>query len=122
MERIIYKFEKLEVWQISLKLNDSIYKISNKLPELENFNLKSQIIRATTSISLNIAEGSTYASNAEQLKFLKISLHSLIEVIACLRLIEHRNYIKQNEPVLLDTLEIINLLFAKLNAFIKSKK
>ena len=122
MEKIVYKFEKLEVWQISLKLNISIYNIANKLPELENFNLKSQIIRATTSISLNIAEGSTNVSNAEQLRYLKISLHSLIEVIACLRLIEHRNYINQNEPALLDTLEITNLLFAKLNAFIKSKK
>lgn len=89
----IYKFEKLDVWKVSLDLSDKIYAIASHLPELENFNLKSQIIRAATSISLNIAEGLTTSSNAEQIKYLKIAKRSLIEVVACLRLIARRKYL-----------------------------
>ena len=34
-----YKFEKLEVWQISLALSDVIYEIIKSLPEKEDFNM-----------------------------------------------------------------------------------
>jgi four helix bundle protein len=60
-----YKFEQLEVWQLSLEYIDLIYQLSEKLPRSEEYNLKSQIIRAATSISLNIAEGSTGQTDAE---------------------------------------------------------
>jgi hypothetical protein len=30
-----YKFEDLEVWQLSLELNDMIYQVSSLLPETE---------------------------------------------------------------------------------------
>ncbi|HCB01759.1 MAG TPA: four helix bundle protein, partial [Anaerolineae bacterium] len=59
-----FKFENLDVWKLSLEYSDLIYELANKLPETEKFNLKSQIIRAATSISLNIAEGSTGQSDA----------------------------------------------------------
>ncbi|MBI5218355.1 MAG: four helix bundle protein [Bacteroidia bacterium] len=120
MTEACYKFEKLEVCSISLKLSDCIYDIAEKLPVIENNNLKSQIIRASTSVSLNIAEGSKGTSNAEQLRYLRISLHSMVEVIACLRIIEHRNYLNKDNQIMKQTLEVTNLLFAKLNAFIKS--
>jgi len=89
----MYKFEKLEVWQLSIEYSDMIYEISTKLPEIERFNLTSQIIRATTSISLNIAEGSTGQTDPEQNRFLGIALRSLIETVACMKLIQHRKYI-----------------------------
>lgn len=113
-----YKFEKLEVWVISLDLNDKIYEIASLLPEIENFNLKSQIIRASSSISLNIAEGSTTSSNSEQSRFLKIAKRSLIEVVACLRLIERRKYLVHSE-ISNETEKIIDVLYPKLCAFIK---
>jgi four helix bundle protein len=114
-----YKFENLEVWKISLDLTDKIYKITFQLPELENYNLKSQIIRASTSISLNIAEGSTSSSIAEQTRFLKIAKRSLIELVACLRLIERRKYLIHSE-IINETEKIIDILYPKLCAFIKS--
>ncbi len=36
-----FKFEKLEVWQLTLDYIDSIYDLAEKLPESEKFNLKS---------------------------------------------------------------------------------
>ena len=53
------KFEDLEIWQLSMELTDEIYTLSNKYPEMERFNLRSQLISSVTSIPLNIAEGSS---------------------------------------------------------------
>jgi four helix bundle protein len=114
-----YKFEKLEVWKSSLELSDIVYLISDQLPSLENFNLKSQILRAVTSISLNIAEGSTYASSAEQKRFIRIALHSLVEVIACLKIIERRDYLK-NQELQIKSEDITSRLFRMLIAYERS--
>jgi four helix bundle protein len=88
-----FKFEKLDVWQMSLDYADSIYELADKLPESEKYNLKSQIIRAATSISLNIAEGSTGQSDPEQNRSLGMAIRSLIETVACQRIIVRRKYI-----------------------------
>ena len=55
----MYKFEKLEVYQLALDYIDQVYVIANRLPRQETYNLGSQMTRAATSIALNIAEGST---------------------------------------------------------------
>lgn len=91
-----FKFEQLDVWQISLEYSDMIYDLADKLPERERFNLVSQITRAATSISLNIAEGSTGQSNPEQNRFLGLALRSLIETVACQRIITRRKYVIDN--------------------------
>ncbi|MEQ8882466.1 MAG: four helix bundle protein [Cyclobacteriaceae bacterium] len=113
-----YKFEKLQVWQLSMDLLDFIYDYVKFFPEEEKFNLKTQMIRAGTSISLNIAEGSTGNSDAEQSRFLKMSSRSLIETIACRKIVEKRNYV---DPGLsLKLTEHRDALFIKLQSFIKS--
>lgn len=114
-----YKFEDLEVWQLSLDLSDLIYDLANMLPRVEEYNLKSQINRAATSIALNIAEGSTSQSDREQIRFLGYSIRSLIEVIGCLRIIERRKYI-QNVDLTGKIEEVSDQLFIKLQAFKKS--
>jgi four helix bundle protein len=89
-----YKFEQLDVWQLSLEYIDSIYVLAAQLPKSEEYNLKSQIVRAATSISLNIAEGSTGQSDTEQARFLGFAIRSLIETVACQHIIRRRNYIQ----------------------------
>ena len=88
-----FKFERLEVWQMSLDYVDLIYKVAEQLPKNEDFNLKSQITRAAVSVSLNIAEGSTGQTDAEQARFLGLAIRSLIETVACQHLINRRNYL-----------------------------
>ena len=111
-----YKFEKLDVWKISLDLSDLIYDIATQLPDIERFNLQSQIIRASTSISLNIAEGSTSQTDAQQSQFIGYAIRSLVEVIACKRHIERRNYIA-DKIQLAKTENLCDTLFIKLQAF-----
>ena len=89
-----YKFEQLDVWKVSLEYIDSIYTLAEKLPKSEEYNLKSQIIRTATSVSLNIAEGSTGQSDAEQARFLSMAICSLIETVACQHIIKRREYIQ----------------------------
>jgi len=114
----VYKFEKLEVWKLSIEFMDGIYDIAERLPELERYNLASQITRASTSISLNIAEGSTGQSNAEQNRFLGMALRSLVETVACLKLLERRDYVDREK--IQASYESSEKLFAKLTAFRKS--
>lgn len=118
---MVYKFEKLKVWKLSLELLDFIYELSNELPDSEKFNLKSQLIRAGTSISLNIAEGSTSQTDAQQKQFIIYAIRSLTEVIACLRIIERRKYCLES-ATLLETNKLCNQLFKRLQAFNKSLK
>jgi len=111
-----YKFEKLEVWQLALEYLDLIYAIAERLPRSEEYNLKSQIIRAGTSIALNIAEGSTSQSDAEQARFLGLAIRSLIETVACQHTINRRRYLEDSEP-LREAYRFSEKLFAKLQAF-----
>ena len=74
-----YEFQRLEIYQLALDYVDLTYSLAARLPKNEDFNLKSQILRAATSVALNIAEGSTSQSDAEQSRFLGMALRSLIE-------------------------------------------
>lgn len=89
-----FKFEGLEVWRLSLEYIDLIYEIAEELPLDERYNLRSQIIRAATSVALNIAEGSTGQTDAEQARFLGLAIRSLLETVACQHLINRREYLQ----------------------------
>jgi len=90
-----FKFEKLEVWQDALQYIDLIYEIAEQLPKSEEYILKSQLIRAATSVALNIAEGSTGQTNIEQARFIGLALRSLIETVACQHLISRRSLLAE---------------------------
>jgi four helix bundle protein len=111
-----FKFEKLEVYQLALAYVDLIYDLAAGLPKSEDYNLKSQIIRAATSVVLNIAEGSTAQSDAEQKRFLGMAVRSVLETVACQHIIRRRKFI--SDPEQLDNAEeTARILAAKLHAF-----
>ena len=112
-----YKFQKLEVYHLALSYLDLVYSVVFQLPNKERFNISSQAIRAATSIPLNIAEGSTGQSNSEQARFLSIAIRSYLETIACLDLIERRDYVDMKQ--LPDIRRSGHHLFVKLVAFRK---
>jgi four helix bundle protein len=114
-----YKFEQLDVWKLALDYIDLIYKLVENLPRSEDYNLKSQITRAATSIALNIAEGSQGQSDAEQARFLGMSIRSLIETVACQQIIRRRKYL-EDESLLDKAYENSQILARKIQAFRKS--
>ena len=92
-----FKFESLIIWQKSMDLGEEILILSKSFPDLEKFNLSSQILRAGDSIALNIAEGSILQSASEFKKFMGYSIRSLAEVVTCLHKAKRRNYISDKE-------------------------
>lgn len=105
------KFENLRVWQDAVELFGLIHNLTLTFPKSELFVLSSQIKRATDSISLNIAEGSTGQSNAEFKRFLGFAIRSGIEVVGCLYLARKRPYINDEQ---------FNYYYQLLNSLIKS--
>ncbi len=81
------KFEKLDIYKKALKFTAAIYEFSKKLPNDEKYGLISQLRRASTSIVLNIAEGSGSGSDMEFSRFLRIAMRSTYEVRAIIDLI-----------------------------------
>ena len=92
-----FKFENLKVWQSSVELSGQISELIEKFPKKELFILKSQMQRASDSISLNIAEGSTGQTNPEFRRFLGMAIRSSIEVVSCFYLAKRRNLVTEQE-------------------------
>lgn len=113
-----YKFQELQVYKVSLDYLDQIYVIAKQLPATEKFNLKLQIERAATSVVLNIAEGSTGQSDAEQCRFLGLASRSYLETIACIDIMTRRKYFQESD--LKDIKDLGHRLFVKLQAFKKA--
>lgn len=89
-----------------------IYAISSKFPAVEQFGLTSQIRRAGTSISLNLAEGSDRGTDAEFRRFIQMSIGSANEVIAILDIAIDLEFIdkKHYESLFTQTEEIVRQL------------
>ena len=111
----MYKFQRLKVYQLALDYLDIVYNLSRRLPERERYNLCSQLERAALSVVLNIAEGSTGQSDAEQARFLGHAVRSYLETVACWDVAERRGYLREEE--LSQARELGHHLFVKLQAF-----
>ena len=94
---MIQSFKDFEIYQKSKKLLMDIYKITEKYPEQEKYNVISQLRRSVLSIPLNIAEGYGRKSKEEFKRFLKISLGSSNEVEALLEISKELGYLKKEE-------------------------
>lgn len=92
-----YKFQGLQVYQLALGYLDRICELTRSLPEVERYNLKSQVERAATSVVLNIAEGSTGQSDPEQSRFVSMALRSYLETVACLDIAERRQFLSSSD-------------------------
>jgi four helix bundle protein len=92
-----FKFEKLKVWQSAVELSGQVSELTEKFPKKELFVLTAQMQRASDSICLNIAEGSTGQTNPEFRRFLGMANRSAIEVVSCFYLARRRNLINDQE-------------------------
>jgi len=72
-------YKKFNIWKIAHDITLDIYSLSKDFPDREKFGLTSQIRRASTSIALNIVEGSARKSEKEFSRFLYIAAGSAAE-------------------------------------------
>jgi len=101
----IKNFYDLEVWQKSHQLVIEIYKITKDFPKEEQFGLTSQLKRAVSSITANIAEGFERYHFNDKKRFYYQARGSLAEVenflilARDLGLIEHSKYDKLRKQI-----------------------
>lgn len=93
----INSFEDLTVWQESQVLAVAVYKVSRSFPKDETFGLTSQLRRAVSSISANIAEGFGRTSHSDKRHFYTIAYGSLLETKNFLYLSEKLGYLSKND-------------------------
>lgn len=113
-----HNFRNLKIYQRSMDFAVKIYTLSKRFPKDELYGLTSQIRRAVTSISLNIAEGSGNSSEKEFKRFLEFSLRSDYEVMTCLEIALRLNYCGKEDQIAL--VHEADEIAAMINGFSKS--
>lgn len=82
----ISSFKDLTVWKESRKIRQDISKLVETLPQVEKFRLKDQMIRASRSVTANIAEGYGrfhYQENIQFCRQARGSLYELLDHLSC---------------------------------------
>ena len=96
-----FRFESLDIWDQARAYASKVYPLSAKFPRHEDFGLRSQINRAVSSISLNIAEGSGKNSNKHFDLYLDNAVASTFETVSASFLAVDRGYITSEEHQML---------------------
>jgi four helix bundle protein len=96
-------FKRLKIWQKGFEIAVKTFRLTAGFPKEEKYGLSSQLNRAGVSISSNIAEGSSRASEKDYRRFIEISLGSCFEMETQLLIAEAVN---MGEPILRS--EILN--------------
>jgi four helix bundle protein len=93
-----YQFEDLRVWKISMEIVHEVYQITKRFPKTETFALSDQLQRASTSITLNIAEGSGQPTKKAFILYLQRAKSSTLECVACVKIALQEKFV-DNESV-----------------------
>lgn len=112
--------KKLKVWQDAVDFVPKVYLILRSFPDDEKFGLTSQIRRASTSVSINIAEGAARSSKKDFTRFLYISMGSISELDTLFEISLKLKYLSTEdyESLIAD----LDKLSAMLNGLIKHLK
>jgi four helix bundle protein len=93
----IEKFEDLDCWKKARELANLVYDLTNQRSFGKDFQLRDQMRDAAGSVMHNISEGFEAGSDAEFVRFLKISRRSASEIQSELYLALDRKYILENQ-------------------------
>ena len=105
MSRIV-SYRDLEAWQSAMDLLLRIYEIASQLPQIERFELASQMRRAAVSIPSNVAEGQAYGPSARYLHPVRVALGSLAELDTQLEAIMRIGYL--TDQALTDAIQLVD--------------
>ena len=94
----IASFRQLVVWQKSMDLVESCYRLAGQLPRREEFVLGAQLRRAAISIPSNIAEGQRLTTAAFR-AYLRTALGSAAEVETQLDLTVRLGFVQSERVV-----------------------
>jgi four helix bundle protein len=90
-------FEELELYKKARLFRNCIYALIKKLPDEEKYNLGSQMRRAATSLTNNIAEGHGRYHFQESIQFCRTARGSLAELVDDLNICSDQEYFSEHE-------------------------
>ena len=111
-------FEKLEVYQLAVKIADTVWNMVNGWKNFEKNSLGTQLVSAADSIGANIAEGYGRGSYQDNKQFVRSARGSLNETKHWLKLSYQRQLIKEDSVKQLKPLR--DELAPRLNAYLNS--
>lgn len=108
----INDFRTLKAYQKSIDLTKEVYNIVKQLPDIEKYAMVSQMIRAVTSISSNVAEGLSTLYDKKKLTFISTAIGSCGEMKCWYEHCLNLEYIskEQFDKLDADTTEIMRML------------
>jgi four helix bundle protein len=117
-------FEDLECWKEAVALRKKIKEIVKAFPSDEKYRLTDQLIRASRSVTANIAEGFGRYHYLDNSKFCRNSQSSLNEILDHLLVAYEENYITEETLFELKqhTKKCILILNGYINYLLKAKK
>jgi four helix bundle protein len=118
-----YSFEDLELYKAAREYRKKIFCLIKKLPPHERYNLESQMRRAATSLTNNIAEGHGRFHYQENIQFLRISRGSLEELLDDLNICLDEQYFPETEikPLKIEGFELLQKINGYI-AYLRSRK
>ena len=107
----IESHEDLIVWQLAMRLAIQVNQLASRLPSSENYELSSQLRRASASIPANIAEGWARPTRV-YINHLGMALGSEAELKTQLNLVVRMKYLTEAEiaPLLSQASEVGRML------------
>ncbi len=109
-------FETLEIWREGRELRKEISLLTRKFPVEEKYRLADQMIRASRSVTANIAEGYGRYHYQENIQFCRASRGSLYELIDHFITAYDENYI---DEIQCNAYKLkLDILIAKINGYI----
>ena len=118
----MFDFEKLNVFQVSLKCIDLTVAICKKIPRGHR-QLADQLQRSITSVALNIAEGAGEFSSAEKCRFYRISLRSATESASTIQIIHRLDLVDLSayQALYLELVVVVKMLTRLINSISNRK-
>ena len=122
-ERRITDFKDLEVWRAARVLRSEMYRVAGSLTDFEKFGLASQLRRAATSVTANIAEGFGRFGYQENIQFCRQARGSIFELRDHLTTCVDQGYLELTEAKRLDSMaqRVAQILNGYLRSTLKLK-
>ena len=76
----VKSYRDLTVWQKAMQLAAAVYRLTSEMPKQEEYRISAQMIRASTSVPANIAEGNGRGTRKDYAHFISIARGSLFEL------------------------------------------